>query len=111
MAITHPDESDDTRAERLEQAASRYWWLGFLGFWNTVHPALTAFYVAFLLIPVWLLSGWVADSASPTAWISTRSPTGFRGRLGAVWGRVHPVAALQAAWHRLATAVVRGRGS
>lgn len=109
--ISHPHSRAPSRFEQLQQFAEQYWWVGFLGFWQQVHPAMTVFFLGFLLLPIWLLGGWLTDPPkSPTAWIARRRPVTVRDRLSAVWARLHPVAGLQSLWHRLATAVVRGRG-
>lgn len=106
----HPLRGEPTRLDQVQEYAFRYWWLGVLGLWDWVHPAMAVFYLAFLGPVVGLLLQWHSNAVSPTAWITQREPTGLRGRLGAAWAAVYPVADLTDLYYRLAVAVVRGRG-
>lgn len=106
---THPLSADQTRLDSVQSFASQYWWVGFLGLWNWLHPVFGLFYFFFGLIPVAILLEWRLEDASPTDWIRHREPTGVRGQLGALWATIHPVALAQSLVHRCNMAVVRGR--
>ncbi|MCL9815193.1 M23 family metallopeptidase [Natranaeroarchaeum aerophilus] len=106
---THPLSTDGTRLDSIQNFTSEYWWLGFLGFWEWVHPVFGLFYLCFLFIPVAIALEWLTDEGDPTEWIEDREPTGVRGHLGAGWATIHPVPLVQSIIHRCNMAVVRGR--